>query len=123
LAGGIILGSEQFVKTIRMKHLSDEQPGRDLPALKELQVKPQASHIEAMVDSIVADDGKLARNLKLYFVRKYSGTPLRAIGERHGLGESGVSQACRRIDKRKADDAALKLLLAKIDRAIKMSRM
>ncbi|MGD9252031.1 MAG: hypothetical protein PVG19_12430 [Desulfobacterales bacterium] len=46
------------------------------------------------------------------------GTPLKAIGERYGLGESGVSQAGRRLDKRKTDDAALEQVMAKIDRAI-----
>jgi REP element-mobilizing transposase RayT len=123
LPGGMILGRPQFVETIRAEHLADKRPTRDLPALKELQVKPQASHIEAMVDRIVADEAKLARNLKIYFIRKRSGTPLKAIGERYGLGESGVSQVSRRLDKKKAEDAALKQVMAKIDKAIKTSRV
>ncbi len=52
---------------------------------------------------------------------KCSGTPLKAIGERYGLGESGVSQVGRRLDTRKAEDAALRLVMAKIDRAINKS--
>ncbi len=123
LPGGMILGRQQFVETIRAEHLSDKQPGRDLPALKELQAKPQTSHVEAIVDRIVADDAKLARNLKIYFIRKHSGTHLKAIGERYGLGESGVSQVGRRLEKRKAEDAELKQVMAKIDRAIKLSRV
>jgi len=123
LAGGIILGSAPFVQAIRRDHLADRPAGRDLPALKDLQVKPRVSQIEATVDRLVADDARLARNLKLYFVRKYSGTSLKAIGARYGLGESGVSQACRRIDKRQADDAALARLMARIDRVIKVSRV
>jgi REP element-mobilizing transposase RayT len=123
LPGGMILGSKQFVDTIRAEHLSDKRPGRDLPVLKELQVNLQASHVEASVDRILEDDGRLARDLKIYFIRKRSGTPLKAIGERYGLSESGVSQVSRRLDKRKALDAALKQLMAKIDRAIEMSRV
>ena len=123
LPGGMILGSEQFVETICAEHLSDKLPGRDLPALKELQIKPQASQVEAMVDRIVEDDAKLARDLKIYFIRKHSGTPLKAIGERFGLGESGVSQVSRRLDRRKVKDAALRQVMAKIDMAIKMSRV
>ncbi len=123
LAGGIILGCQEFVETIRAEHLADKRPGRDLPALKELQVKPQAFHIEAVVDRIVSDDAKLARNLKIYFIRKCSGSPLRAIGERFGLGESGVSQVSRRLEKRKANDPGLKNLMKKIDKAIKFSRV
>ncbi len=82
LAGGMILGRPQFVETIRAEHLSDKLPGRNLPALKALQVKPQVSHVEAMVDRIVEGDAKLARNLKIYFIRQRSGTSLKAIGER-----------------------------------------
>jgi hypothetical protein len=123
LPGGMILGSEQFVETICAEHLSDKLPGRDLPALKELQIKPQASQVEAMVDRIVEDDVKLARDLKIYFIRKHSGTPLKAIGERFGLGESGVSQVSRRLDRRKVKDAALQQVMAKIDMAMKMSRV
>ena len=123
LPGGMILGRQQFVEAIRAEHLAGKLPGRDLPALKELQVKPQASHVEAIVDRIVADDAKLARNLKIYFIRKRSGTPLKAIGERYGLGESGVSQISRRLDKRKSEDAALKQVMDKIDSEIKLSRV
>ena len=54
---------------------------------------------------------------------KRSGTPFNAIGERYGLGESGVSSVSRRLDERIAEDAALKQVMAKIDRAIKMSRV
>jgi hypothetical protein len=123
LPGGMLLGGEQFVEAIRAQHLADKRPGRDLPALKELQAKPRTSHVEAMVDRIVPDDARLARNLKIYFIRKCSGTPLKAIGERYGLGESGVSQACRRLDKRIAKDAALQQVMTQIDRAIKVSRV
>ena len=49
---------------------------------------------------------------------KRRGTPLKATGERYGLGDSGVSQVGRRLDKRKSKDAALKQVMAKIDRAI-----
>ncbi len=114
----MILGRQRFVETNRAEYPADTQPRRDLPALKALQVKPQAFHIEAMVDRIVADDDKFARNLKIYLIRECNGTSLKAIGERSGLGESGVSQVSRRLDKRKAEDAALRQVMAKIDRAI-----
>ena len=123
LSGGIILGRQQFVDTIHSDHLSDTQPHRDLPAIKGLQSQPQASHIEAVVDRIVKDNIKLARNLKIYFIRKCSGRTLRAIGERYGLGESGVSQVSRRLEKRKANDRGLEKVMEKIDRTIKMSRV
>lgn len=123
LPGGIILGSRQFVDTIRSDHLAEQPPGRDLPALKELQFKPLVSHVEKVVDRIVKGDGKLARNLKIYFIHKRTGTRLKAIGELFGLGESGVSQVCRRLEKRKDDDSNLKEAMDKIDKAIKLSRV
>ena len=123
LPGGIILGSLPFVETIRSDHLADKQPVRDLPALKELELKPLVTHVEAVVDRIVKDDGKLARNLKIYFIHKRTGTTLKAIGERYSLGESGVSQVRRRLEKRKDSDSGLKRAIDKIDKAIKLSRV
>jgi hypothetical protein len=76
-----------------------------------------------MVDRIVGDNARLARDLTIYFIRKCSGTPLKAIGDRFGLGESGVSQVSCRLDKRKAIDSELQQVMAKIDRAIKLSRV
>ena len=76
-----------------------------------------------MVGKIIQDDVKLTRNVKTYFIHKNSGCILRVIVERYGLDESGVSQARRRLEKRKAENDARKQVMNFIDMKIKPSRV
>jgi chromosomal replication initiation ATPase DnaA len=53
---------------------------------------------------VFPDDKILSRSIKMYLCRKYTGNKLKEIGIHFGIGESGVSQACRRVaDKIKGD--------------------
>lgn len=120
--GGIILGKRPFVEKIRSGLLVDKPADRDLPALKKLQVRPTASFIDAVVERFAHEQPpRLVRNLKIYFYRKYSGTTLKEIGRRFGIGESAVSQVCRRLDERKAGDAVLSRTIGRIDTELKLS--
>jgi len=123
LVGGSILGDRSFVDAIRSEHLADKPAGRDLPELKQLQARPAGPIIDAAVERSAGDGPQLVRNLKIYFSQKYSGAPLRAIGQRFGIGESAVSQVCRRFDKRKADSAGLSKIMEKIDKELKLSKV
>jgi hypothetical protein len=71
----------------------------------------------------VRDKIELARNPQILRIRKHSGNPLKAIGERYGLCESGVSQVGCRLEKRKAYDSGLRKVMEIIEEAIKMSRV
>lgn len=52
--------------------------------------------ISSVVDDHVVDH-KLARKMKLYLMKRFSGASLKAIGDPFGLSESAVSQVCRRF--------------------------
>jgi hypothetical protein len=108
---------------ITADHLSDKLPGRDLPELKKLQAQPSTSFIDAIVEGIVREDPKLVRNLKIYFDQKYSGTTLKLIGHRFGIGESVVSQVCRRFKRRKTENTGLSRIMKKIDKELKLSKV
>jgi len=45
------------------------------------------------VELVLPDDKALARNVKMYLCRRYTGERLKDIGRHFGIGESGVSQA------------------------------
>jgi len=53
-------------------------------------------------------DEALARNLKMYFCQKYTNKKLKEIGLQFGIGESGVSQSCRRVAQKIEKDKKLK---------------
>jgi chromosomal replication initiation ATPase DnaA len=52
----------------------------------------------------------------MYLCQRYTGNKLKEIGFHFGIGESGVSQACRRVAHKIEKDKKLK---KKIERLIK----
>ena len=60
------------------------------------------------VELVLPDDKVLARNVKMYLCRRYTGERLKDIGLHFGIGESGVSQAGRRVAQKIENDKQLK---------------
>jgi len=103
----VILGPESFIQGISKKYLEGRRSDRELPALRALNSRPSFARISSVVDHHV-DDHKLARKMKLYLMKRYSGATLKAIGEPFGLGESAVSQVCRRFDVLVKEDKGIR---------------
>ena len=118
-----ILGAPDFIAFIKDRYLKDKKPDKDLPALKELSKKASMSDIFDEVESVFEKDQALARNVKLYFCQRYTAKKLKDIGKHFGIGESGVSQACRRFAHKIDRDKKLKRKIGKIEKKLKMSRM
>ncbi len=55
--------------------------------------------------------------------RRYTGEKLKDIGAYFGIGESGVSQACRRVKDKIRKDKKLERKISKIEKKINASRM
>ncbi len=53
-------------------------------------------------------DKVLSRNVKMYLCQRYTGKKLKEIGLHFGIGESGVSQCCRRVAQKIEKDKRLK---------------
>jgi len=118
-----ILGAPDFIAFIKDRYLTGKKPDKDLPALKELSVKASMPDIFDEVESVFEKDQVLARNIKLYLCQRYTGEKLKDIGKHFGIGESGVSQACRRVTQKIDGDKKLKRKIGKIEKKLKMSRM
>ena len=118
-----ILGAPDFIAFIKDTYLAGKKPDKDLPALKELSEKPSVGDILDEVESVYDEDHALARNIKLYLCQRYTGEKLKDIGKHFGIGESGVSQACRRVAQRIDRDKKLKRKIGKIEKKLNMSRM
>ncbi|MFC1814919.1 helix-turn-helix domain-containing protein [Thermodesulfobacteriota bacterium] len=65
----------------------------------------------------------MARNVKMYLCQRYTGEKLRDIGINFGMEASGVSQACRRVAKKRETDKKLKRKINTIEKTINLSRM
>jgi chromosomal replication initiation ATPase DnaA len=62
-------------------------------------------------------------NVKIYLNQRHTGEKLKDIGACFGIGESGVSQASRRVKEKIRNDKKLGRKIAKIEKKIIMSRM
>lgn len=118
-----LLGSADYIAFIKDKILSAKKPDKELPALKELVKKPTLQDIFKEVELVFTKNKVLARNVKMYLCQRYSGEKLKEIGRRFDIGESGVSQASRRIAQKIETDRKLKKMIVQLERKINVSRM
>lgn len=113
-----LLGSPGFISFVKENLLSDKKLDKNVPALKELLKKPSIQHIADIVDSVFKEDPRLCRSVKLYLCQQYSGFRLSEIGKQFGIGESGVSQAARRVTAKTISDKKLKNKISKIKKKL-----
>ena len=113
-----LLGSPDFIAFIKDKFLSGKEPDKELPALKELVQKVSMQEIFDEVDSVFTKEKAFARNVKMYLCQRYLREKLKDIGLHFGIGESGVSQASRRVAQKIDKDKSLKRKIDKIENKI-----
>ena len=75
------------------------------------------------VESEFEKQPALARSVKMFLCQKHTGEKLKDIGTHFGIGESGVSQASRRVVDKINKDSKLRRKIAKIERKLILSRM
>ncbi|MBE9572764.1 MAG: hypothetical protein IMF11_19240 [Proteobacteria bacterium] len=118
-----LLGSPDFIAFIKDKFLSGKKSDKDLPALKELTDKASLKDIFDEVESVFGKEAAVSRNVKMFLCQGYTGKKLKDIGTYFGIGESGVSQACRRVKDKIRNDKKLERKIAKVEKKLNMSRM
>ena len=118
-----LLGSPGFIAFIKDKYLSGKKPDKELPALKELSQKPSTQDIVDEVEAIFSKEKALAKNIKMYLCQRYTRERLKDIGSHFGIGESGVSQASRRVAQRIEKDKKLKKRIDNIEKKLHVSKM
>lgn len=123
VVGSTILGSEDFIEAIRDRYLDNREIDPNLPALKQLSGKPLIPEIREEVELVFGEDCLLAREVGLYLCQKYTGERLKQIGRHFGIGESGVSQASRRIAMKIDQDNRLRKKVKNIENKLDLSRM
>jgi len=70
------------------------------------------------VDSVFGKEPALSRNVKIFLTKRHTGKKLKDIGKHFGIGESGVSQASRRVDERIKSDKKLKRKIRKVEKKL-----
>jgi hypothetical protein len=118
-----ILGSTDFVEQIRETYLKTKKPDRDLPALRRLAQRPNFEEIKKAAGDVFGRDHVLMRHVSLYFSHKYSARTLKDIGDHFGIGESGVSQASRRLSLKLDENPNLRKKVRLIEKKLGLSRV
>jgi len=118
-----ILGRLAFVEEIKERYLGERREGRDMPALAELKRGPSYEEIWNRVRKVIDDDQVLAKKAALYISHRYSGRPLREIGRKCGISESGVSQASCRFRKVLEDNRTLEKKVKMISEGLGLSNV
>jgi REP-associated tyrosine transposase len=111
------LGRESFVELIRREHVEKSSGDRNLPTYKALFRQRSMDQIIATVEQRFKDDD-MTRKVAIHLCHRYSGERLRDIGERFGLGVTGISQASRRLVEQAEQDLVLEQQLDEVKREL-----
>ena len=98
-------------------------PDKNIPALSSLTDIVKMEAIFDEVGSVFGKEGAMCRNIKMYLSQRLTDEKLKDIGGRFGIGESGVSQACRRVKDKMKNDKKLARNIAKVENKLIASRM
>ncbi len=118
-----ILGGVDFINKIREKYVPDQSEARNVQALNELGRKPTIQQIQDAVKKELSGEPRLSRKVQLYLCQKHTGLKLQEIGNKFGIGESGVAQAGRCVAEDIKEDKKLKRKVEKISCKLGLSRM
>lgn len=109
-----ILGDVDFVNKIREEHVSKKAEDPNVPDLKKFSKKPTIEQIRGVVEKELSGEPKMSRKVQLYLCQNYTGLKLQEIGNKFGIGESGVAQAGRRTAAEIKEDKILERKVKKI---------
>jgi putative transposase len=112
-----------FINEIEDKFLKDKKVDRNLPLLGQLATRPAIDQIEKAVQCAVGGNEGLSKQVKLFFSHRYSGRKLKEIGARFNIGESGVSQASRRVSMKIKTDKKLMKKIKLIEKELNLSKV
>jgi hypothetical protein len=93
--GTAILGSPGFVESVMEMHVGKRELSRDLPALRQLTIRPTLESIVTAVDTAFHPDKKLARQAGMYLCHRYSGELIREVANLFKVSESAITEAAR----------------------------
>jgi REP-associated tyrosine transposase len=93
--GTAILGSPEFVESVMETHVGKRELSRDLPALRQLTIRPTLEAIITAVDTVFQSDKKMARQAGMYLCHRYSGKLVRGVSNLFKVSESAITEAAR----------------------------
>lgn len=92
-----ILGSDSFIEITTEKYLSNRKKDRELPAIRKLKGIERIDRVYKEASILFCDNESISRKAALYICHKFSGKPLKEIGDHFGVSQSAVTLASYRF--------------------------
>lgn len=118
---GFILGSEDFLESVKERFIDNVRENPEIPILKELKHKkePTMEHLKHIVEEKISNNKRLQRKLSIYLSRKYTQKKLNEIAAFYGkIKDTGVSQVFIRTEKERKENKNLDKLLQTIEKMV-----
>jgi len=93
--GTDVLGTTGFVRAVTETHVGNREMVRDLPALRQLSIRPSLEELISAVETVFIYNKKMARQAGMYLCHRYSGERIREIGKLYKVSESAITEAAR----------------------------
>lgn len=117
--GSVLLGTDEYIEFVRDRHLRGKKPSRDLPAIGQIGSMISMEKVIETIESSIGGDAGISKSVSIYLCRKHTGEKLKTIGNRFGISDSAVSQACKRFKTRIQNDRKLKKKVEAVDNKLK----
>ena len=121
--GSAVLGSANFVNEIKKRFIDGKKANRDLPAIRALSSKPTINDVIKEVESEFNHQPAEVKNVSLYLCRRHTAISLKQIGRHFNIGESAVSQACRRFGTKIKRDKKLNKKIKRVENRLNLSKV
>lgn len=119
----LMLGSAEFIQSIKRRYLGDRTHTRDFPALRRIHEGMGMETVLSLVQEALQERPAQKRNAGIFICRRHTGEKLHAIGKRFGISDAAVSQACKRFEARMEGDQNLRKDIMALEEKIRMLKV
>jgi putative transposase len=115
---GLVLGSMDFAQEIYERYIKGRKD-EDVPAIRSFAKYEDLNkeRVENIIKQFAKDDIRI-RKLTIYILRKYTQMTLKEIAAYYdGVGKTGISIMCKRLEDERQQDKNLDRLISRIEKA------
>ncbi len=122
ITAGLILANQDFVEWVKDEFIKNRSD-KELPGMEKLRKRPCLENIVSRVEEAVPDK-ILSRKIAVYLSRKHTGKTLNEIASFFGkIADTGVSQLCIRLERKKRQDGQLNILINQLEKELNVSNV
>ncbi len=116
-----VLGSPEFVSGLARTPCpgSELRTSRDAVEVPRPVFRPNPVQVLAESESLLGPKNRLARKIAIYICHKRTDHTLRSIGDFFDLGNSGIADICRRLEKELAQNTTLARVISEVENRLR----